>query len=36
MVGRQYRIGIAGIAIESSTFSPHSSTLADFTMLRGA
>jgi microcystin degradation protein MlrC len=30
-----YRIGIGGIAIESSTFSPHPSTLEDFTQLRG-
>lgn len=30
-----YRIGIGGIAIESSTFSPLHSTLADFTLLRG-
>ena len=30
-----YRIGIGGIAIESSTFSPHASTLNDFTILRG-
>ncbi|HEY0579048.1 MAG TPA: M81 family metallopeptidase [Pseudonocardia sp.] len=30
------RIGIAGIAIESSTFSPHRSTLADFRVTRGA
>lgn len=29
------RIGIAGIASESSTFSPHRTTLADFTVLRG-
>jgi microcystin degradation protein MlrC len=31
-----YRIGIGGIAIECSTFSPHASTLQDFTILRGA
>jgi microcystin degradation protein MlrC len=31
----RYRIGVGGIAIESSTFSPHPSTLADFTILRG-
>src|SRR5688572_3306374 len=30
-----YRIGVGGIAIESSTFSPLPSTLADFTILRG-
>jgi microcystin degradation protein MlrC len=30
------RVGIAGIAIESSTFSPHRTTLADFTVTRGA
>jgi microcystin degradation protein MlrC len=30
-----YRIGIGGIAIESSTFSPLHSTLDDFTVLRG-
>jgi microcystin degradation protein MlrC len=30
------RIGIAGIATESSTFSPHRSTLADFRVTRGA
>jgi microcystin degradation protein MlrC len=29
------RIGIAGIAIESSTFSPHRTELADFTVTRG-
>lgn len=29
------RIGIAGIAIESSTFSPHRSTLDDFVVTRG-
>jgi microcystin degradation protein MlrC len=28
-------VGIGGIAIESSTFSPHPSMLADFTILRG-
>ncbi|MFO7170635.1 MAG: M81 family metallopeptidase [Chloroflexota bacterium] len=32
---RQYRIGIGGIAIESSTFSPLLSRLEDFTVLRG-
>jgi microcystin degradation protein MlrC len=30
------RIGIAGIAIESSTFSPHRTGLADFDVRRGA
>lgn len=35
MAGRRYRIGIGGIAIESSTFSPLPSTLDDFTILRG-
>jgi microcystin degradation protein MlrC len=30
-----WRIGAGGIAIESSTFSPHPSTLSDFTILRG-
>jgi microcystin degradation protein MlrC len=29
------RIGIAGIAIESSTFSPHRTTVDDFTVTRG-
>ncbi|MCL4508238.1 MAG: M81 family metallopeptidase [Chloroflexi bacterium] len=33
---RHFRIGIGGIAIESSTFSPNPSTLADFTILRGS
>jgi microcystin degradation protein MlrC len=33
--GPRYRIGIGGIAIESSTFSPLPSTLDDFTILRG-
>jgi microcystin degradation protein MlrC len=32
---RTYRIGIGGIAIESSTFSPLISTDADFTIQRG-
>jgi microcystin degradation protein MlrC len=32
---RRYRIGIGGIAIESSTFSPLSSSKDDFTILRG-
>jgi microcystin degradation protein MlrC len=31
----RYRIGIGGIAIESSTFSPLPSTLTDFRLLRG-
>src|SRR4051812_29796328 len=35
MTGRRLRIGIGGIAIESSTFSPLPSTLDDFTILRG-
>ena len=34
-VGRRPRIGIAGIAIETSTFSPHRTGLADFTVTRG-
>ncbi|MCP2165021.1 M81 family metallopeptidase [Goodfellowiella coeruleoviolacea] len=29
------RVGITGIAIESSTFSPHRTTLADFRVTRG-
>jgi microcystin degradation protein MlrC len=33
---KRYRIGIGGIAIESSTFSPYASTKSDFTILRGA
>ena len=33
---KRHRIGIGGIAIESSTFSPLPSTLDDFTILRGA
>jgi microcystin degradation protein MlrC len=32
--GRRPRIGIAGIAIESSTFSPHRTGLDDFTVTR--
>jgi microcystin degradation protein MlrC len=32
---KQYRIGIGGIAIESSTFSPLPSTTDDFTIHRG-
>jgi microcystin degradation protein MlrC len=30
------RIGIAGLAVECSTFSPHRTTLADFTVTTGA
>ncbi len=30
-----FRVGIAGIAIESSTFSPHRTGLADFTVTTG-
>jgi microcystin degradation protein MlrC len=33
---KRYRIGIGGIAIESSTFSPLPSGIDDFTILRGA
>jgi microcystin degradation protein MlrC len=33
--GKKYRIGIGGIAIESSTFSPLPSTVDDFTIHRG-
>ena len=33
---KHHRIGIGGIAIESSTFSPLPSRLEDFTILRGA
>lgn len=33
--GGNYRIGIGGIAIESSTFSPLPSTIDDFTIQRG-
>ncbi|MFI5611022.1 M81 family metallopeptidase [Amycolatopsis sp. NPDC051903] len=32
---KRVRIGITGIAIESSTFSPHRSTAADFHVMRG-
>lgn len=32
---RRPRVGIAGIAIESSTFSPHRTGLDDFTVTRG-
>jgi microcystin degradation protein MlrC len=35
MKGSQMRIGIAGIAIESSTFSPHRSAVDDFVVTRG-
>lgn len=34
-MARQYRIGIGGIAIESSTFSPLPSTTANFMIQRG-
>jgi microcystin degradation protein MlrC len=34
LMGDRPRIGIAGIAIESSTFSPHRTGLADFTVTR--
>lgn len=34
--GRPLRVAIAGIAIESSTFSPHRTGLEDFTVTRGA
>lgn len=33
---RRYRIGIGGIAIESSTFNPLPSTVDDFVIVRGA
>jgi len=33
---KRYRIGIGGIAIESSTFSPLPATIDDFTIHRGA
>ncbi|GAA3586586.1 M81 family metallopeptidase [Amycolatopsis ultiminotia] len=33
---KRLRVGITGIAIESSTFSPHRSTVDDFRVLRGA
>ncbi|WP_328603782.1 M81 family metallopeptidase [Amycolatopsis sp. NBC_00345] len=33
--GRKLRVGITGIAIESSTFSPHRSTVDDFHVTRG-
>jgi len=32
---KRYRIGIGGIAIESSTFSPLHATLDDFRIARG-
>ncbi|MFD2474417.1 M81 family metallopeptidase [Amycolatopsis silviterrae] len=32
---KKLRVGITGIAIESSTFSPHRSTVDDFRVLRG-
>ncbi len=32
----RWRVGIAGIAIEASTFSPHRTTLGDFSCRRGA
>jgi microcystin degradation protein MlrC len=35
VAGRRPRIGIAGIAIEASTFSPHRTGLEDFTVTRG-
>src|SRR6266567_4445269 len=31
-----WRIAVGGMAIESSTFSPHRSGAADFTVVRGA
>src|SRR5579875_4109701 len=33
--GPRWRVGIAGIAIEASTFSPHRSSLEDFTVRSG-
>lgn len=33
--GRPLRVAVAGIAIESSTFSPHRTHLTDFTVTRG-
>ncbi|WP_406637218.1 M81 family metallopeptidase [Amycolatopsis sp. WGS_07] len=33
---KKLRVGITGIAIESSTFSPHRSTVDDFRVLRGS
>lgn len=33
--GPKWRVGIAGIAIEASTFSPHVSSLEDFTVRQG-
>jgi microcystin degradation protein MlrC len=35
MTGARMRVAIGGIAIESSTFSPHRSGAADFTVVRG-
>lgn len=35
MAARRMRVAIGGIAIESSTFSPHQSGPADFTVVRG-
>jgi microcystin degradation protein MlrC len=35
MAGARKRVAIGGIAIESSTFSPHRSGSADFTVVRG-
>lgn len=32
---RPYRVGLGGMSIESSTFSPLSSSIADFSVLRG-
>lgn len=34
-VARRFRIGIGGMAIESSTFSPHRATYDDFVVTRG-
>src|ERR1700691_4391036 len=36
LMGDRPRIGIAGISIESSKFSPHRAGLADFTVTRDA
>ncbi|MDP9245016.1 MAG: M81 family metallopeptidase [Chloroflexota bacterium] len=35
MTGARMRVAIGGMAIESSTFSPHRSGAADFTVVRG-
>ncbi|MEP7003590.1 MAG: M81 family metallopeptidase [Chloroflexota bacterium] len=35
MTGQRKRVAVGGIAIESSTFSPHRSGLSDFTIVRG-